>query len=176
MRRVSRRRWDSLRSSSCDDGPKRIRVDRAPGDDEQIGMDVWSGYEADRRRVMEFFASRRPSSPVVLTGDIHTNWVNDLRVDYDDPLAPTVGTEFVGTSITSGGDGSDTRDTTIGMLAENPAVKFFNNQRGYVSCDVTPGQWTAHYRVLEYVTRPGSPISTRQSFVVLDGRPGAETA
>ena len=150
------------------------RVDLRAGDEEAVGMDVWGGYEVQRRRLMEFLAARRPSNPVVLTGDIHTNWVNDLKVDYTDPAAPVVATEFVGTSISSGGDGSDTRESTEGVLAENPAVKFYNSQRGYVSCDVTPGQWLSHYRVLDYVSRPDSPISTRASFVVLDGQPGAE--
>jgi alkaline phosphatase D len=152
------------------------RVDLAPGDDELISMDQWSGYEVARRRLMEFLASRQPSNPVVLTGDIHTNWVNDLRVDYAAERSPVVGTEFVGTSITSGGDGSDVRDSTAGVLAENPAVRFFNNQRGYVRCTITPSRWTSDYRVLEYVTHQGSPISTRASFVVEDGRPGAEPA
>ena len=60
------------------------------------------------------------------------------------------------------------------MLSENPAVRFFNNQRGYVRCAITPETWTADYRVLEYVTHQGSPISTRASFVIEDGRPGAQ--
>ena len=149
------------------------RVDGMPGDEERFGMDIWAGYEVARRRLMSYLADRRPSNPVTLTGDIHTNWVNDLRVDYADERAPIVASEFVGTSIASGGDGSDTRETTAGMLAENPWVKFFNAQRGYVSCEVTPEEWRADYKVLEYVSNPGSPISTRASFVVESGRPGA---
>jgi alkaline phosphatase D len=152
------------------------RVDRTPGADERISMDQWSGYEAPRRRLMEFLARRRPANPVVLTGDIHTNWVNDLKVDYADEAAPVVGTEFVGTSISSGGDGSDVRDGTAGMRSENPWVRFFNSQRGYVRCAITQQTWTADYRVLEYVTHQGSPISTRASFVVEAGRPGAQRA
>ena len=152
------------------------RVDRAPGDDERISMDQWGGYEPARRRLMEFLATRRPANPVVLTGDIHTNWVNDLRVDYRDAGSAVVGTEFVGTSITSGGDGSDTRPGTADLLAENPSVRFYNSQRGYVRCAITPGSWTADYQVLDYVAHQGSPISTRASFVVEDGRPGAQRA
>ena len=60
------------------------------------------------------------------------------------------------------------------MLAENPWVKFYNAQRGYVRCDLTPERYRADYQVLDYVSRPGSPIATRASFVVEDGRPGAE--
>ena len=150
------------------------RVDYTPGDDESYALDMWGGYEVARRRLMEFFATRRPANPVVLTGDIHSNWVNDLKVDYRDPAAPVVGTELVVTSISSGGDGVDTRDTTAALLAENPAIRFYNAQRGYVRCDLTPDRCRADYQVLEYVTRPGSPISTRASFVVEDGRPGAQ--
>ena len=123
---------------------------------------------------MEFLATRRPANPLVLTGDIHSNWVNDLKVDYRDPAAPVVGSELVGTSISSGGDGADTLDSTAALLAENPWVRFYNRQRGYVRCDLTPGRCQADYQVLEYVTRPGSPIATRASFVVEDGRPGAQ--
>jgi len=152
------------------------RVDMAPGNGERISMDQWSGYEAARRRLMEFFATRRPANPVVLTGDIHKNWVNDLRVDYADVASPIVGTEFVGTSISSSGDGSDLVEGALGMLSENPWVRFFNNQRGYVRCVITPQVWTTDYQVLEYVTKPDSPISTRASFIVEDGRPGAQRA
>ena len=150
------------------------RVDSGSGGVERISLDQWAGYEAPRRRLMEFLATRRPSNPVVLTGDIHTNWVNDLKVDYADVTSPLVGTEFVGTSISSGGDGSDVRDSTASLLSQNPWVRFFNNQRGYVRCTITPRTWTADYRVLEYVTHQGSPMSTRASFVVEDGRPGAQ--
>lgn len=74
----------------------------------------------------------------------------------------------------SGGDGVDTRDSTAALLAGNPSVRFYNGQRGYVRCELTPARCRTDYRVLEYVTRPGSPISTRASFVVEDGRPGAQ--
>ena len=85
-----------------------------------------------------------------------------------------VGTEFVGTSISSSGDGADTNDTTAALLAENPWIRFYNGQRGYVRCDLTAERCRADYQVLEYVTRPDSPISTRASFLVEDGRPGAQ--
>ena len=46
-------------------------------------------------------------------------------------------TEFVGTSISSGGDGRTNRPDLDALLAENPHVKFYNGQRGYVRC-----RWT----------------------------------
>lgn len=150
------------------------RVDRVPGGAREYSMDQWSGYEVPRRRLLSFLAEQKISNPVVLTGDIHCNWVNDLKVDFDDDASPTVATEFVGTSLSSGGDGQDQLPETEQVLAENPFVKFFNAQRGYVRCTVTPERWTSDYRVVPYVTRPGSPVETRASFVVETGKAGAE--
>jgi len=44
-------------------------------------------------------------------------------------------------------------------------------ERGYVVCEVSPGQWRSDYRTVEYVTRPGAPLNTRASFVMTDGDP-----
>jgi alkaline phosphatase D len=150
------------------------RVDQAPGPEERVSMDQWPGYDASRTRLLEFLARRRPSNPVVLTGDIHSNWVNDLKVDFRDEHSPAVATELVGTSITSGGDGVDMPERLTGVLAENPFVRFYNGQRGYVSCSVTPQTWQADYQVLDAVTREDAPRRTRASFAIADGRAGAQ--
>jgi alkaline phosphatase D len=112
----------------------------------------------------------------VLTGDIHTNWVADLKADYDNPESATVGTEFVGTSITSGGDGMDMRPDVEQRMPENPHIRFFNAQRGYVRCYVTRQLWQTDFRVVAAVTRPNEPINTRATFVVESGKPGATQA
>lgn len=152
------------------------RVDRAAGERVAYSMDQWPGYEVNRRRMLKFFHDRKIKNPVVLAGDIHSNWANNLIADFDDLDSKTVATEFVGTSISSGGNGAQRPRNLEKTLSENPFVKFHNAERGYVRCTVTPGQWKADYRMVEYVTRPGSPIHTRASFVVEDGQPGLQKA
>jgi alkaline phosphatase D len=152
------------------------RVDRRPGEGTGYSMDQWSGYDVPRRRLLSFLEQQKISNPVVLTGDIHCNWVNDLKVDFDNEKAPVVATEFVGTSISSGGDGSDVLESTAATLAENPFVKFFNAQRGYVECTVTPQQWQSDFKIVPYVTRPSAPLENRASFVVESGTAGAQRA
>jgi len=152
------------------------RVELKPGAEIGFSMDKWSGYEVATRRLMSFLADRKIPNPVVLTGDIHSNWVNDLKVNFDKPEEPTVATEFVGTSITSGGNGARTHKYLDTLLRENQFVRFQNVERGYVRCTVTPNEWRSDYQVVEYVDKPGAPLVTRQSFVVKNGHPGAQTA
>ena len=104
---------------------------------------------------------------VVLTGDVHANYAAELKADFDDPTSDTIGTEFVGTSITSGGDGFDVPANAGVLLSENPHIKFVNTQRGYVVCDLTRRRWRSEYKTVPYVITPGAPISTRASFTVL---------
>ncbi len=58
------------------------------------------------------------------------------------------------------------------VLKENPFVKFFNDERGYVLCNITPQHWTTHYRTVPFVDKPHAPLNTRASFLVEAGRPG----
>ena len=139
-------------------------------------MDQWPGYEMNRRRILKFFDERKISNPVVLTGDIHSNWANDLLVNFDDLGGAAVAAEFVGTSISSSGDGTEKPRNHDAILAENPFVKFHNAQRGYVRCEVTPKNWRSDFQVVEYVTRPGAPLVTKASFVVESGRTGVQKA
>ena len=148
--------------------------DFEPGAEVRLSMDAWDGYAASRDRLFQFLQQSQLTNPVVLTGDVHASWVNDLKADFNNPKSKTIGTEFVGTSISSGGDGSETNPTTEGILAENPHIKFFNNRRGYVRCELTPQRWQSDYRTVEAVTTLDAPITTKASFVVENGRPGAQ--
>ena len=151
-------------------------VDRTPGDEKLYSMDQWPGYAKERMDLMQFIADHNVANPVVLTGDIHTNWVNDLRVDDRQAEKPIVATEFVGTSITSGGSGSATPKNLDTLLAENPCVRFYNQQRGYVRCTVTPKQWKSDYMVVDQVTKPDGKVNQTASFLVESGKAGATPA
>ncbi len=145
-----------------------------PGDAQRFSMDTWDGYVGSRQRLLDAFEQRSVRNPIVLTGDVHANWACNLLSDFDDPESEVVGTEFVGTSITSGGNGSDLRADTAEVLAENPHIKFFNDLRGYVRCRLTRSEWRSDYRVVPFVTERDAPVYTRATYVVGDGNPGAE--
>jgi alkaline phosphatase D len=132
--------------------------------------DAWDGYPASRRRLIQRIADTRVSNPVVIGGDIHSFFANDLRVDFDDPKSPIVASEFVGTSIASPGPPYELIAST---LSENPHVHFFESRRrGYVSVDLDANRMTTKMRVVSDVTDPKATISTLKTFVVENGKPG----
>ncbi|MEF8840406.1 MAG: alkaline phosphatase D family protein [Haloarculaceae archaeon] len=145
------------------------------GDEEEeegFRMDQWDGYVEDQDTVLRAF-EEDAGNPIVITGDFHRSWANELR-SPDDPSNP-VGAEFVGTSVTSGGDGTDMDAFGSQVIADNDNVLYYGAKRGYVRCTVTPEVWETDYRVVEYVTEPGAPVRTDAQFTVEAGTPGLRT-
>lgn len=141
-------------------------MDLEPGPGEAFRLDQWDGYVADREAVIEAF-EESDATPVVVTGDVHRNWANEVRREGE-----TVAAEFVGSSVSSGGDGYRSDPAGRFVVRENDNVRYYNAQRGYVRCRLTPEEWTTDYRVVEYVSDRGAPVRTDRRFRVAEGSPG----
>ncbi|RAO33860.1 Alkaline phosphatase [Micromonospora noduli] len=135
-------------------------------------MDAWDGYRASRSRIQTGWQQRGVRNPLVLTGDVHRSWANDLKADYANPSSATIGTELVCTSISSTGNGSGS--TTVPNAAANPHLKFYSDRRGYVRTTISRSQVRADFRAVNTVTEHGAAASTVRSFVILDGQPGLQ--
>ena len=152
------------------------RADRIRGEEEKFSMDQWPGYEFERRAILKSFQELKVSNPVVLTGDIHSHWANDLIADFDDMDSQIVGSELVCSSITSKGDSKKHPDTDNTLYSENPFVKYHADERGYVSCKIDAKQWRTDFQTIDYVSRRGAPLNAPVSYVIEDGRPGLQKA
>jgi alkaline phosphatase D len=147
--------------------------DSTAGPKRTFDMDKWGGYPAASERLLSSIAKHAPNRTVTVTGDIHSNWVNELHDGFARDDKPVIGAEFVGTSISSGGDGFDRYNgLTPAVMSDNPHLKWQNSRRGYVVCHVTDDAWTTDYRTVPYVTKPGAPVETASSWRVEHGRPG----
>jgi alkaline phosphatase D len=141
---------------------------------EGVMTDQWDGYGPARDRLIADL--RRPSvrNPVVLSGDIHSFWVNDLKPDFKDDKSPVVGTEIVAACLA----GSRTPHARFGdAQARNPHVRYSElDHSGYALLDITPKTLHVDLRASEDQTIAGAPMRSLARFVVETGQPGAKSA
>jgi alkaline phosphatase D len=134
-------------------------------------MDKWDGYAAARQRLYARLKDSRAPNPIVLSGDVHTHWGADLKLDFANPKSETVGVELTNTSISAGGDGTDTQANWEQIRRDNPHIKYHSARRGYISCTATQATMRADFKILAQVTMPGEPSRIGGTIVVEAGRP-----
>jgi len=133
--------------------------------------DGWDGYPAARKRLLGTLVERKLKNTVVFGGDVHANYVADLRTDYDDDRSPTVATEFCGTSITSHGLAPE---RLAAALPFNPHIRYGSSgHHGYARFALDAKALHARLRVVDAPLDPASAIRTEARFVVEAGKPGA---
>ncbi|MFJ2781216.1 alkaline phosphatase D family protein [Kitasatospora sp. NPDC087315] len=142
----------------------------------KLSMDAWDGYPAARERLLTGVERAGVKNLVILTGDVHVAYALDVKRDFNDPASRTVGVEFVGTSISSDGDGEERPSNWSTLLAANPHMKFYDGRRGYTTLTLDRRHARADYRTVSHITTPGGTISTSGSFVSEAGHPGIQQA
>jgi alkaline phosphatase D len=134
--------------------------------------DGWDGYPAARKRLLAPLAGGRVPGVVVLGGDVHANFVADLRADADDARSPLVASEFCGTSISSHGAPQAATDAA---LALNPHFHWGrSDQRGSVHFALDGQRLAADLRVVDEPRDAASAVRSAARFSVEQQRPGIE--
>ncbi len=139
--------------------------------------DGWDGYPGARQRLLSVLAERQVPGAVVLGGDVHANYVAELRVDPDetDPAkSPLVATEFCGTSISSRGSPQSAVDAALRL---NPHIRHGRSEeRGYVRFALTRERLEADLRVVADPMDASSAVTSSARFIVEAGKVGAVPA
>src|SRR5690606_31379496 len=99
-----------------------LRIPDASTGIDRYWTDNWDGYQAARDRLLHSIERSDARNPVVLSGDYHSFWANELRRTLD---APAVASELVATSITSNGPN---HDAITALRGENPHIRFFDSR------------------------------------------------
>ena len=138
--------------------------------------DGWDGYPAARERLLGVVAERKLPGVVVLGGDVHANYVADLKpgadAAWDDPKTPVIATEFCGTSISSLGLPQQRLDVARGL---NPHLHHArSDQRGYVRFALDRQRLQAELRVVNDADDPASALSVQGRYAVEAARPGVQ--
>jgi alkaline phosphatase D len=167
--RTSRARWNVI----AQDVLMATFARRGQRGDYSYWTDDWNGYPADRARLLEHIRHSRLTNPVVLSGDAHTFWANDLRLTAD-LGAPVLATEFLTTSVSAN---PPPPNAFRPFLPDNPSIRYFEDKfRGYVCADLAPDALTVKYRALSDVRDPRATVSTLKTFAVENGRPAVVEA
>ena len=140
-------------------------------------LDQWDGYAPARTRLLRSLHEGRVRGPVVLSGDTHSSWFNDLKLDFDDPDSPTVASEYVATSVSSAFPARLVAPALAANPVLNPHVRFFDPSHfGYLRVDVDRERWLVEQRSPATIATRTSPVSTVAAFATEAGRPGVAPA
>ncbi len=102
-----------------------------------VNGDQWDGYPAERNRVMNYILTKNIPNVVVITGDIHSSWANDIPSPSYNPSTGggSAGVEFVGPSVTSPGISLPLGAAAI--MAANSHIKYADlSQHGFLIVDI----------------------------------------
>ncbi|HWA01468.1 MAG TPA: alkaline phosphatase D family protein [Caulobacterales bacterium] len=133
-----------------------------------LNLDQWDGYPAARARLYEMFR-RVGGSTLVLSGDSHIAWANELS-----DARGRVGVEFAGTSITSPNDAEKLKpvgiDFAAGVRARNPDLKWVDvMHRGFLLLTLTHEQALAEYFTVSNVRSKDYKVERAAAFTVAPG-------
>ncbi len=111
-----------------------------------FNLDSWDGYPAGRERLYAAFAEAGVQ-PIVLAGDSHAFWVDDLK----DAAGARRGVEFGTSSISSPSPGDAVPRLPLGaalMRANDEVVFCDQSAKGYILLTLTPDQAKAELRTV----------------------------
>lgn len=126
-----------------------------------VNSDQWDGYPGSRARFLQTLVDCEVDDVVVLTGDIHSSWANDLATAPLDPEvydpetgAGALAVEMVCSSVSSGVEGFN--DFVEGIVRRsNPHMKWIDLQdRGYLLLDLSPERAQGAWFLFEDVREP----------------------
>jgi alkaline phosphatase D len=114
------------------------------------GLDMWDGYPIDRERVYAQIR-RAKARPIVVSGDSHAFWANELA----DDKGRRVACEFGGTAITSTGADDALKPLKVGpaFVKRSPEVKFCDQgAKGFVLLTLSRKEAKAELMAVSTIT------------------------
>ncbi|MCB9751309.1 MAG: alkaline phosphatase D family protein [Myxococcales bacterium] len=137
--------------------------------------DMWDGYDPARQRVLEQLRGERIDNVVVLTGDIHSSWANELARD---PFAASAATraplavELVTPAVSSPPPvkAEEADERARWYTRTHPHLRWVEfHHRGYVLLDVTAARARAEWHFVPTVSRRTSETSLARVFEIASG-------
>lgn len=139
-------------------------LDQDPDQKGVFWTDGWNGYPAARTRLLNDIASSGIHNPIVLGGDVHAHYVNELRLG-EKGEGSLVAAEFVTTSVTSRSSWSQAKADQIASY--NPHVKYSQvDKRGYVLFNLDAKRLQIELKAVDNVEKLFTLLTTLAVFEV----------
>lgn len=135
----------------------------------RVNNDQWDGYTADRQQLLDHIVGQNITNTVVVSGDIHSAWANDVPYNNYNPATGegSATVEFIAPSITSDGFPFEFGQDVI--LDNNSHVKYNNLLgKGYIVLDITPAQVQADYYFVNSISNPTSSQYFETAYRIAD--------
>lgn len=134
-----------------------------------FNFDSWDGYPPSRERLYAAFR-RAKSRPIVLSGDSHAAWANDLH----DASGTLVAAEFGTTAVTSPSYGSRVPGIGAHIADANPEVRFCDqDNKGYLLLTLTPEHAEGDFRTVSTVLAKPFQSASVKRFRAVAAKPEA---
>ena len=140
--------------------------------------DQWDGYPAERERLLTDVKENQVRNIVFLSGDVHSSWAMDLKLDPHDPQEDSIAVEFATTSMTSENlddeMGWEPRTESVHVEKEiidsNPHIHWAElDSHGYVIVDVGQDKVQADWYFVEDILGPNPNERLGDSWSVTEG-------
>ncbi len=132
--------------------------------------DIWDGYEAARQRATASLSRPAVRNAVLLGGDVHSFWLNNIRADFGDPASKVIASEVVTSCLASRNGPAALFDTARAL---NPHVRFLDNAHaGYVLLDIVPDRIDIDLRAVASLADPAARCFSLARRTIADRRPG----
>lgn len=134
-----------------------------------VNGDQWDGYPAERERLYDFVSDNYIENLVVITGDIHTSWANDLPGDsYNSSTGSgAVGVEFVAPSVTSPGFDLGVGSSLIQSV--NPHMKYVDlSQHGFIILDINQSRIQGDWYYVNTIDSESNSYTSGASYYCTD--------
>lgn len=136
--------------------------------------DQWDGYKIERQRLLNFITGWNIKNNVIITGDIHTAWANDVP----NPILGNYGNngqgcanavEFICTSITSPSTNFGGGIGALAIMWQNPHVRWVELvNRGYSIVDVTNSRVQCDYYFIDNISSTSFNRYWNKSWYILN--------
>ncbi|WP_447952856.1 alkaline phosphatase D family protein [Sphingopyxis chilensis] len=142
----------------------------------RANLDSWSGYTDSRARLVDAIVERKLTNVVVATGDVHKHHAGIVPAREGDLEGPAAATEYVASSISSGGDGADIPQGWEQVSAENPHTRLLNDRRGYQLFTIEQDSWRTDVVSVTKVSDRSGAKQEISTLMTLPQQPGVHAA